>query len=44
MATRSIIATLDENGIKAIYWDKVLGKKVIRDLEENYILRWNDLA
>ena len=30
-------------GISPIYWDKIIGKKVIRDLEEDHILKWEDL-
>lgn len=31
------------HGISPLYWDDVLGKKAARDLNEDHILRWEDL-
>jgi sialic acid synthase SpsE len=30
-------------GISPIYWDDVIGMKVVRDLESDHILKWQDL-
>ncbi|MFC1814784.1 N-acetylneuraminate synthase family protein [Thermodesulfobacteriota bacterium] len=31
-------------GINSIHWDFVIGKRVVRHLEEDHILNWSDLA
>lgn len=31
------------HGISPLYWDDVLGKKIAHDLDEDHILRWEDL-
>ena len=40
---KEIITKRPGTGIEAIHWDKVLGKKAARDLEEDYVLDWKDL-
>jgi len=30
-------------GISPLYWDKVVGKKVINDLDDDHILQWHDI-
>lgn len=32
------------HGISPIFWDKVIGKKALRDLEGDHILQWSDLS
>lgn len=31
------------SGISPMYWDEVLGKRAVRDLEDDHILRWIDV-
>lgn len=31
------------HGISPLHWDEVLGRSVVRDLEEDHILQWSDL-
>ena len=31
-------------GVEAINWDKIIGKKAARDLEEDHILEWKDIV
>ena len=30
-------------GISPLYWDKVIGKKVVNDLDDDHILQWSDI-
>ena len=32
------------SGISTIFWDEVIGQKVNKNLEEDHILKWNDLV
>jgi sialic acid synthase SpsE len=32
------------HGVSPLFWDEVIGRKVARDLEEDHVLRWEDLA
>jgi sialic acid synthase SpsE len=31
------------HGVSPLHWDEVIGRKVRRDLEEDHVLRWEDL-
>ena len=30
-------------GVSPVYWDDVIGRKVVRDLERDHVLKWDDL-
>jgi sialic acid synthase SpsE len=32
------------HGISTLFWDQVIGRKAARDMEEDHVLRWQDLA
>jgi sialic acid synthase SpsE len=32
------------HGVSPLYWDQIVGRAVLRDLEEDHVLRWEDLA
>jgi sialic acid synthase SpsE len=32
------------HGVSPLHWDEVIGRKVARDLDEDHVLRWEDLA
>lgn len=31
------------HGVSPLFWDEVIGRKVVRDLEEDHVLQWADL-
>ena len=41
---QDLVAKRPGTGISPMNWDEVLGKKVVRDLPEDHILTWDDLA
>jgi sialic acid synthase SpsE len=32
------------HGVSPLFWDQVIGRKALRDLPEDHVLRWEDLA
>ena len=32
------------HGVSPLFWDQVIGRKVARDLDEDHVLRWEDIA
>lgn len=39
-----LVAKRPGTGVSPMSWDEVVGKKVVRDLPEDHILTWDDLA
>lgn len=40
----NLVCKRPAHGISPVHWDEVVGRKVIRDLEDDHILQWEDLA
>jgi sialic acid synthase SpsE len=39
-----ITSTRPAHGVSPLYWDQIVGRKVSRDLDEDHVLKWEDVA
>lgn len=44
IAERDITYKRPAHGVSPLFWDEVIGRKAARDLDEDHVLRWEDLA
>jgi N-acetylneuraminate synthase len=44
LAERMLTYKRPGTGVSPVHWDSVIGRKVVRDLERDHVLQWDDLA
>ena len=40
---KNIIPKRPGNGISPIHWDKIIGKKALKNLKEDALIKWKDI-
>jgi N-acetylneuraminate synthase len=44
LAETDITCKRPGHGVSPLFWDEVIGRRIVRDLDEDHVLRWEDLA